>query len=434
MGQFVMKKLIKLFNSLLLVSCFILGCSSSMDIATNTAQANFTKEVDSELTETIQSPTASKVDIRFECPEVKTDLSILKAKGLLILDARETYQTFLMDMDLQSITQINKPEENFEFFEVSPGRKWMDYNATILDENLNYLLDDIVIAGLGNQIIETLPSEDDWGPVNWLDDERLIINLIQTGESASLNFLILNPFTNEQHNLKADYPDIYDQHPLPNWDGWGITVYSPNIDHVVYLQGGVSGPYYYTLWDIQNQEVITQIQAAGDISAIPRWSADGEKFAIAPSLFSKMGDYPSYDLFSVSQDGIITQLTHLSGYYPWVYIADLSWSPDSRSIAFWYSYWTDMPSSDTRGDYSLGVLDVQTGLTTSYCIHGELDAEIGSRKYQPPLWSPDSRQLIVQSQVGEDFLNFQTILVDVQENRAYHIADNLEPVGWLTSP
>ena len=398
-----MKISMKFFTGLLLAAQFLSGCTVSQNI-------------------------------RFECPNVETNLSSLNAKGSLILDASETYQTFLMDMDSKIMTQINRPEENFEFFEVSPGRNWMVYNATFLDENLNYLLNDIVIVGAGSKLIETLPSENDWGPIHWLDDERLIINLIKTGESASLNFLILNPFTNERQELSVNYPNIYNQKPLPNWDGWGITAFSPQLDQVVYLEGDVSGPYYYTLWDIQKKDAITQIQAAGDISTIPRWSAGGDKFAIAPSLFSKMGDYPSYDLFSVSRGGSITQLTHLSDYYPWVYIGGLNWSPDSRYIAFWYSSWTDMPSFGTQGDYFLGVLDIQTGLTTNYCIHGELGAEVGSRKYPSPLWSSDSRQVIVKSQVGEDFLNFQTILVDIQENRAFLIAQKLEPVGWLVSP
>ena len=402
--------------SVLGIGLFLAACNAEPIVATPTAL-----------------PVKSPSNIRFECPKIESNLSSLDSKGSLMLDSTEDYQTYLIDMGSQLETQINKPEENLEFFATSPGRKWMIYNASILDESLNYHRNDIVVAGGGNQQTETLHWEDDWGVINWLDDERLIIPIIKKGESASLNFLILNPFTNERYNLRANYPDIYDQHPLPNWDGWGITVFSPQLEFVVYLQGDIVDPYYYTLWDIQARKVILQIKSIGDINTIPRWSADGKKFAIAPSLFSEMGDYPSYDLFSVSQDGNITQLTHLSDYYPWIYIADLSWSPDSRYIAFWYSGWTDMPMSDTRGDYILGVVNVQTGATTSYCVHGELNTEIGSRKYQPPLWSPDSNQVVVQSQVGDDFINFQTILIDVQENRAYHIADNLEPVGWMIS-
>ena len=73
-----------------------------------------------------------------------------------------------------------------------------------------------------------------------------------------------------------------------------------------------------------------------------------------------------------------------------------------------------------------------TDLVTSYCINGENNATMGIRKYPPPLWSPDSKQIVVQSQVTPD--SFKTILIDIQENRAFYVGDNLEPFGWMVSP
>ena len=247
--------------------------------------------------------------------------------------------------------------------------------------------------------------------------------------SDGSSFLVVNSFTDERYILSADYPDMLYDEP------WRIIEYSPLIDSVVYLQGGVSGPFYYTLWDIQSETAITQLDANGDLHTFPRWSSDGSQFAVALSLFSKMGDYPSYEIFRVLQDGSITQLTHLSDYYPWVYVGDLSWSPNSQYIAFRYSHWSDEPDFYILGDRYLGVLDVQTGVITSYCIRGELNVGPGSRKYPPPLWSPDSKQVVIQSQIGEDYVyDSQTILVDIQKNKAYLIGEALEPVGWLNSP
>ncbi len=107
------------------------------------------------------------------------------------------------------------------------------------------------------------------------------------------------------------------------------------------------------------------------------------------------------------------------------------WSPDSRYIAFWFTHWqqSEQPYYDTLGDRYLAVLDTTTDLVTSYCINGEKNATIGIRKYPAPLWSPDSKQVVVQSQVTSD--SFKTILIDVQENRAFHIGDNLAPEGWM---
>jgi hypothetical protein len=38
----------------------------------------------------------------------------------------------------------------------------------------------------------------------------------------------------------------------------------------------------------------------------------------------------------------------------------------------------------------------------------------------------------VQNQVNEN--SFQTILIDVQQNRAFKIGDDLAPVGWMVTP
>jgi len=385
-----MKETKKLFTSLLMVVYFISGCSASKNI-------------------------------RFECPNIETDLSGLKSNGSLILDGDGTY---LMDMDSLTKTEINKSGKNLFNFSFSPDRKWIVYLTSGIE-------DDFVMDVMGeNQVIKTITWEDDWAYVNWLNEEQLIIPIIQQDRMSDVsNFLVLNLFTDERYTLSADYPDMLYDEP------WRIIEYSPVLDSVVYLQGGVSGPFHYTLWDIQNKTALAQLNPVGDMHVFPRWSSDGSQFSIALSLFSKMGDYPSYEIFRVLRDGTITQLTHLSDYYPWVYVGDLSWSPNSRYIAFLYSHWSDEPDFYAMGDRYLGVLDVKTKAVTNYCIRGALNVGPGSGKYPPPLWSPDSKQVVIQSQIGDDYVyDSQTILVNIQTNKAYLIGEALEPVGWLNSP
>ena len=385
-----MKQTNKFFTSLLIVAYFISGCSASKNI-------------------------------RFECPEIKTDLSSLKSKGSLVLDGDGTY---LMDMNTLAMTPMNKPDEGLYYFASSPKHNWIAYISTVSDG--------LIIAGAENNVINVMPWEDAWAYVDWLNEEQLIIPLIQQDRMSDFSdFLVLNPFTNERYVLNADYPELFDDKP------GRIIEYSPQLDSVAYLQGGVSGPFYYTLWDIQGKTALAQLEPVGDMHAFPRWSSDGSQFAMALSLPSKMGDFPSYEIFRVLRDGSVTQLTHLSDYYPWVYIADLSWSPDNRYIAFWYSSWSDdeEPYYDTVGDRYLGLLDVQRGLITNYCIRGEIKAYLGSGIYSAPLWSPDGRQIVFRSQIGDDYMfDSQTVLLDVQKNKAYLIGKALEPVGWFNSP
>lgn len=362
--------------------------------------------------------------IRFECPDIETDLSGLKSNGSLFLAGNGTYLgTYLMDMGSLAMTQINKPNEGFYYFASSPEHTWIAYISTVF---ISTVSDNLVIADKENKVIKSIPWEDDWAYAEWLNEEQLIFDLIS---EASI-FLILNPFTDERILLNPDYPEMYYD------ERWRIIEYSPRLDQVVYLQGAISGPFYYTLWDIKNKVALAKLVPVGDMHARPSWFTDGSKFVIALNTFFKINDSPHYEIFNVSRDGSITQTTHFSDYFPWVYVTNLSWSPDSRYIAFWYSSWTETsPGYSGSADRYLGVLDLRTGDVTRYCIRGELDIENGMSKYSPPIWSPDSKQIVFRSQIGEHYvLDSQAILLDIQENRAFLIGEKLEPVGWLNSP
>ncbi len=328
-----------------------------------------------------------------------------------------------MDMSSLVKTQLSQPGNNFYFFAASPENNWISYVSGKTDEL-------VIVSGDGKA--KSIPKAKDWAYAKWLNEEQLMIDLIQEANNSDQvsKFLVLNPFTNERYFLEADYSEIF-------YDYWyRVIEYNKNLDQVVYLQGGISGPFYYTLWDIEKQVALAQLDPVGDMHVRPRWSSDGSRFAMALSLFSETKDFPSYEIFDVSQDGKIAQLTHLSDYYPWFYISDLSWSPGNRYIAFWYSYWSDVqPWFGDSGDRYIGIFDLKTGITTNYCFRGELNATIGLNIYSPPLWSPDGRQVVFRSQVGEHyFLDSQTILLDIKENRTFLIGEALEPVGWLKSP
>jgi hypothetical protein len=361
------------------------------------------------------------------CPVIKSQVDY-EPEGVLLL--HDISSPFIYLKGIGKIEIDKKLEIKGYYFSVSPSGKWVAYDS--------YLSNNLIVANTDFQEIAVIPREKNWRNKLWLDDNNLIINVAQNDfiDFENLDFIIINPFENKKQELKINAPNIYNGYPPPFWNGFPITAFNAQFDRVVYLQGDTT--FFYTLWDIEKQKIINQMQVYGEFQAIPHWTLDGSMFAVAPSLTTNSGDkYPSYEIISVSRDGIVKELTHLSDHYKWVYVSDLSWSPNNQYIAFWYSYWNDTDTqpyfTDSRDRY-LGVVDVENGETTVYCIHGELNREIGMWVYQPPLWSPDSRYVVIQSQVGEDYLNYQTLLVDIQENTAYHIADNLEPVGWLISP
>jgi Tol biopolymer transport system component len=186
------------------------------------------------------------------------------------------------------------------------------------------------------------------------------------------------------------------------------------------------------LWDIENQHSLASYRIAGDLDTAPRWSLDGKQFAFAPNLFQKM-KWPVYEVLVVDRNGNTIQETHLTDYFPWVYIDDLSWSPDGQRIAFWFSTFREQPGLSTHGSLFLAVFDVTSGIVTNYCVPGDNDAQLGGRRKSiPPIWSPDGKQLIVQSRYSEE--HSRVILVDLAIGRAYQIAEDMDPVGWMVSP
>jgi dipeptidyl aminopeptidase/acylaminoacyl peptidase len=358
------------------------------------------------------------------------------SSGILVLDSqvdigngRVSPESFLMNMETHAMTQIAGPDRNLIQFAVSPDRKWLAYRD----------LKRLFIVSPDNQPRKIYSWKENWGAINWLGNQRLAIGLQQLSEQNDLvkrssTLLILDAFSGKSEVLSPDFPGIYDLYPLPSWDGWGETAYDSALSRVVYLQGGASGPINYVLWDIKHQQSLAVFEIAGELTTVPRWSPDGQSFAFAPSLLLPIEKWPLYEIYKVSKDGQATQLTHLTDYYPWVYIPDLSWSPDQRFIAFWYSHWAENGEPDFNSHYTqyLAVLDLSNDRVTDYCVVGEPAAEIGLRKNPPPLWSPDSKQLVVQSQYSGS--HSQVVLVDIEQGLAFTIGQDLKPEGWLASP
>jgi hypothetical protein len=428
-----MKKTKRFFLFFLIVALVLIGCNNSTIVDNQAEQdVHLTKiPTDSGILDADLLPT-SHTKLEWKCPDIETRLPLSSGSGTLILDANDTYFLDIASLDMK---QINEPGIFLSSFSISPNREWIAYRESQLNDRQEYLVNNLVITDSDHIFYKILQWNDSWASVNyWLNNDELVLSLVQAKNLGinddDMNYLVINPITNESRSLTAIFPGIFRESPRPNWDGRGITAFNSEANQVIYLQGNTTGPYYYVLWDMNTQEILASFQVFGEFNAIPRWSNNGTQFALAPSLFSKAKSFPSYEIYIGSENGKIVELTKLTDSYPWIYIDDLSWSPDSNRIAFWFSYWEDeQPYFDTKATRYLAIADLITGSVTGYCINGEHDASIGIRIFNPPLWSPDSKQVIIQSQISQD--SFHAILIDIQTQRAYHISENLVPVGWL---
>jgi Tol biopolymer transport system component len=160
------------------------------------------------------------------------------------------------------------------------------------------------------------------------------------------------------------------------------------------------------------------------VEAVPRWSADGEKIAIATDFLEK--DKTPGELYEIDRDGTTKRLTNFSEKYPGFYIRDLSWSPDGSKIAFWLQ--TGENPMDV-GDEHLAIYDATNEKVTEYCIYGDSVSFHSQSRVPAPIWSPDGTQVLVQNLYSENLS--KVFLLDIDQNRVVEIAKNKKPIGWL---
>lgn len=369
--------------------------------------------------------------------------------GVLILDAPDAAEglvgpeTYALDLATGEISELALPGENWIYFAVSPDRTLMAIGEFLRDDEGNIVGKNLTIRDATGIMQHQIPWEDSWSYLTaWLNEQTLVIGLKGLEENSAAErtstLLALDLDTGEERILLPEFPSMYNTYPLFGLDGWGWTVYDPTLNFVVFLAGAdsLSNPLKFVLWDIQNNHELASLQVALDLRTTPRWSPDGEQFAFAPQLFeSTEGDlFPPYEILVVNKTGEISRVTNLGAFYPWVYISDLSWSPDGRYIAFWYAGYDEKPGfSSPDGPQRLAVLDTSTGAVIDYCIPGDVTGTTTRlRIVPPPLWSPSGNQLVLESLDAQG--GRQIILFDVETRTAQVVAEDIYVQGWLLNP
>jgi len=391
----------------------------------------------------------------------------LTSAGILVLNSQAEqgngavkHSTIFEDMATGAMTELVKPNQSLIFFQASPDGKKIAFDQGQFDASGNYLprnlIDrQLVVAGADGKPLQSIPWDANWASiVSWLNNDELLIRLIvpedKTQAEITSTFLVLNPATGARRILNPNFPDIYNVYYAPNWLGHGETAYDPTLSEVVYLRGGRDGsptPTSYELWDLNSAQSVANFEvvaASGsgprgaDLESTPRWAPNGEHFAFALNHFGEPYDaeqWPGYELIVVGRDGQADRITHLTSYYPWLYISDLSWSPDASKIAFWFAPFKKQPDVDIPTALRLGVLDLATREVTDYCVPGDYAAQMAQSRSgspPPPLWSPDGMQLVIQNRYAEG--KSRVILVDPEKGIAAQIAEDMEPVGWMMAP
>jgi Tol biopolymer transport system component len=318
--------------------------------------------------------------------------------------------------------QLSLLQEGEGAFEpaVSPDGQWLAYLGGKVQRGESFWL---LVVSAGGQEQAAIPPGEEWEYLSgWLDNQRLILSgLLVPGDAYTpvVPSLVLNPFTGERQELPPAPLDLYTLYPYPNWLGRGMISYDPALRYRVYPNQN----YDLVFEDLQTHEILTQFLVP-IWDAVPRWSPDGQQFVITKAENYTPGPV-DYELYNVSIDGQVTQLTKLTTYYNETYIPYYDWSPDGNHLAFWLE--TD-PEDENSID--LVVLDTVTFDVVNYCVTSHYRGNT-----TPPLfWSPDSRQLVMEIDDANDSTLKRVVVVDIVDGWAAQIAEDMEPVGWMVSP
>jgi hypothetical protein len=305
----------------------------------------------------------------------------------------------------------------FSRMAVSPDRKWLAYEDVTYDQAGEVQNLQLRIVSADGQAKPVVGWREGWRLDGWSDNEKLDVER-WNGEDHYI--ILFDPQMGEAQetllpSLHNPYRgDLLLKDPQANYD--------PSYSRVTYLYvDAKSGDVNFSLWDIQADKLLWKRNAGDEGLFGSDWSSDGQQFIDAGAV----GEYQN-ELFVVSRDGQETQLTHLSAAYPSmkIVIGNFSWSPDGRYISLWYNAFP----GEYFVDWRLAILDIQTGELTDYCIMSS------ASQYPNSIWSPNGRQLAVQTFVGEDIGEHYLIVIDIASGKAMKLPVGGFLVGWMASP
>jgi hypothetical protein len=281
-----------------------------------------------------------------------------KSKGVVLLEkwiGEYGLERTLLDMSTwQEIPVPPDEKHDLDSLVVTPNRKKMTY-LTFLESNGIAKFQELIIADAYGKQLKSIPWEGKWfRVVDWVDDEQIMIrkHAMEDGEflyGYPGPRLLIDLLSDEQrtlepdllHGLKEWIDATHEYVQLPFWDGWMGVVYDPSLTRVIYpnLNEEDADRYTYALWDVSQQKPVTTLDSIINFNVKenyypkPDWSPDGSQFVLVGGVIdADTGDVVGSELFRVTRDGQIEQVTHV-GDFASVWASSHSWSPDGRYIA-----------------------------------------------------------------------------------------------------
>ena len=408
-----------------IIAALLSSCSSTLAPTLGTHQSEPTQEIPQTVENPPITPTSTVVEPEY-ADIVINRLDILPSlpktaelDGKLFLDVRVGSTSPPLRLDMKTGEKILQPELEKDglYFRLSPDHRSLAFMSFQTGEDKL-----VVMTADGNEREVADWSYMDWlGIAYWINNQKLAVATRRGFERGSAPpLLFFNVENGIYHQVEGEYPYI-DETAADNLRWRTSTFYDPTeslVAYVAYKDEASS----LILWDLQKEEIIGELKPWRYSFDPPKWSLDGQNLFIVNEIEDTRGTSKSYsEIFSMTTSGEIQRLTNLSGYYGLSRITSFRPSPDSRFVAFWF----ENPFVDEYE--TLLILDIHQSTITNYYIPGNQWGSVSGNI----VWSPSSRQLVVNN-ISEDSESIsRVILFDIEEEYAAVIAENLAPIAWL---
>ncbi len=380
------------------------------------------------------APSAPENIVKFQPFEVASDVSAAtKPVGALAICSDSTIQLLRFTPEVKTETIPGIADEIF-CLATSPDGQWIAYEQDFGQSPTgagNWL----VVQSTDGQQQKKVPRDPVWlnfGDYVWLNNQHLIFNNFRNPpdiqrfqKHPAYPMVVVNPFTGANLEIPSDYPELtLSDGPIGALSfNYSDVVYDTSLELVIFPTK--SGEHnYLVLWDRLSKVVLAKVEdQSGGFGSYPLWSPNATQFAVAVINAIKNGQAIE-EWYRISREGKVEQLTHFGDYFSSSEIGSAAnWSPDSQKLAFWIDL-TPSPCPGLR----LAILDTTTKHVTNSCLSG------ASSYAPPPIWSLDSRYLIIRDDSNPPI---KTVLVDVENGQAFDITSligDLRPIGWMASP
>jgi len=411
----------------ILLSGCVSGQKSDFPSTMPTETAVVTTAIPSPTYKPSPSPTPSPTDtpsgnVLSKCVEI-TKVSLPPLQGTLVLEHNIPYtlkDILFLDMETNQEHFISKQGgEYYNDEAVSPAGTYFAADTFTFSANHEYQQGPIkVFDSHGNQVAKVEFKKESYG-FTWLNESQIFI---KDGDSL----ILTSPFNHTQKKIQPLIKHIF--YPSEYFMDWGFygdnrNVYGPQMTRMLYPLGDENGPTV-ALRDVEKGIDLASFPTSYGWGKWPTWSVDGKKFAIALNVAPFVsGEYSTkYEIFVINHDGELLLNTNLTPFSKTVYMSNLSWSPDGRYIAFWYTN-----DENHLYDYlQLAVFDTETRMIARYCINNGDDYIRFS-----PIWAPSNDYLLIAYRTSKDDKALSSLLLNILDGKAWIIKSDFEPLGWL---